>query len=284
MGERHVREAVGIQNLPRLVITRQCRVELHVGVDVLFLQHVAADGLDLGRRTAVHRTDGHVVHDMGVDRPDEALELLVQAVPGGPLEQVALLDELVQLVEVLLPALILAGVQHGVDVLLHLLGLDPFQRVADGHVEDEVRFLCLAAMHELVEQETDDIGLGVLVPGLGERELRGPLDVVAFVRGVDAGLLHGARSGEIVLFLAGLQLDETAAGQVARDDVLGQLRMGTGSRAERGRGVAAEHGQLRVSVILIERSVRDLENGSMKLQLLDHPIQQFPERNGMHDI
>ena len=87
-------------------------------------------------------------------------------------------------------------------------------------------------------------GLHVLLVGLLDVELRGPFAVVALVLRQDAG--PGDAGGQIraVHLLHGLQLEEPGPGEVAGDDVLGQLGVGARRRTEGGLDLLpAEDGQ-----------------------------------------
>ena len=154
--------------------------------------------------------------DVGTDFGAKTLQLLFQTLPRGAFEQ-AFIEHCFHFGEILIEPLVLAGVDHAVDVLLHLRRLYSFKVVADRHIEDERRFFKLAFVHGGFQQVEDDPCLCLLIPSLGEGELGRPLDVVAFIPGIDAGLVHL----EGVQDLNGLQFDEAAADQIACNDVLG---------------------------------------------------------------
>lgn len=74
-------------------------------------------------------------------------------------------------------------------------------------------------------------GLDVFFQGLGDGQFRRPFDIVTFIVGLDAGL--GNRQVFAVDFLDRLQFKEARSRRIADSDILGQLGMGTGSRAKR---------------------------------------------------
>ena len=80
-----------------------------------------------------------------------------------------------------------------------------------------------------MENVQEEPGLEVLVVRLFEAQLRGPLDVVAFIGRIDARLFHRQR----VELLYRLQLDVAATGQPGGNDVLAELRMGARGRTDR---------------------------------------------------
>ena len=74
-----------------------------------------------------------------------------------------------------------------------------------------------------------DPGPEVLVERLVDAQLLRPLDVVALVGDVDAGLVDV----ELVERLDRLELDDAGADEPGGDDVLGHLRVRPGGHAER---------------------------------------------------
>jgi len=122
----------------------------------------------------------------------------------------------------------------------------------------------------VAEQLQGKPGLDVLVEGLLDAQLGGPLDVVALVFGQDAGLGDGQVLS--VQGLHGLELEEARSGVVGRQDVLGQLGVGAGRGAEGRLEVLAKKAQP-----LSRRgdeTVVQGEEGAL-LPLLEDPVHQF---------
>ena len=219
--------AHAVQDVPGGPVAQKGGVALDEGVEALFRDEVGGDPLDLVRRAAVEGGDGDGVGDPGGDGGDQVL------LPGEHLPQ-----DLDALLEDGRPG----GVHHLVEVLVDLGALDALQVVAHGHVEHEAVGLAQAA--DPGEDVAGTPGFHVLLVGLLDVELRGPLAVVALVLRQDAG--PGDAGGQIraVHLLHGLQLEEPGPGEVAGDDVLGQLGVGTRRRAEGGLDLLpAEDGQ-----------------------------------------
>ncbi len=177
----------------------QRRVALHRRVQAALLEEVAGDRLDLVGRAAVHRRERHRVRQAGRDldladgREAAGDDVDVGRQPGR-------------------------CVGHGVEVPLDVRPADPLEVVADAQVEEDARTLAGEA-EVAVERVDEDPGAEVLVERLVDAQLLAPLDVVALVGDVDAGLVDV----ELVERLDRLELDDAGPGQPGRDDVLGQL-------------------------------------------------------------
>ncbi len=199
---------VVVENPTDPLRAQQGGIALDVGVQAALAQQVFADGADLVRRAAVHGREGDVVRHAGRD---------VQARRGRvvPREQFLHLP--------LLAGAILRAVQEP----LHVGLADAGQVVTDAEVEHDAGAARKA--QPVVEGVDQQPGPEVFVEGLVDLELLGPLDVVALVLHVDAGL----GDLELVQGLDGLELDVAGPAQPGRDDVLGHLRMRAGGRAER---------------------------------------------------
>jgi len=235
-GKGDVGIAKVVKNLADLVVAEQRRVELDEGIHLLLGEHVGADGFDFLRGTAVHGAQCRGGADVGTDFGAQALHLLFQAFPGRSIEQ-AFIEQCFHLGEILIEPLILAGVDHTVDVLLHLRCLDAFQVVTDRHIENKRRLFELALVHGGFQHVEDDPCLGIFIPSLGEGELGRPLNIVGFITGVDARLvnLQGIHD------LYSLELHEPTTNQIAGNDVLGKLGMGTGGGTKGCTAALAEH-------------------------------------------
>ena len=171
------------------------------------------------------------------------------------------------------------GINHAVDVSLHLGLLDAFEVVAHAHVEDEIGILGLAGECRLDEMDGEP-GLQILVIGLLKRVLGGPFHVVAFVTGVDAGL----GDLQMVHDLDSLEFHEPAADHIGTDDVLGELRMRTCRRSQRSGALLSEDLNGMLSVRLEEILLVDPENAAVVAVFLENPSDQFLEWNGTHSI
>ena len=172
-------------------------------------------------------------------------------------------------------------IDHAVDVLLHRRLLDALEVVAHAHVEAErLGFAVLPRVEDLFQQVQRKPGLQVFIEGLGQRVLGRPLGVVALVLGVDAGL------GDLqaVHDLHRLQLDEAATRQPRDDDVLRQLRVRPGGRADRRLAGFAEHLDQAVVGLAIELGLGDVEDRPAGLVLAEDSRQQSFEGNGTHDV
>ena len=251
-----------VQNGPGGLIAQDGGVALHEGVQVLFGDEVRGNALDLIRGAAVEGGHGDAAGNAG----------------GDGVNVVALLGE--QLLE---HCLALAenggpgGVHHAVEVGVHLLALDALQVIAHGHVEHEA--VGIAEAVDLAEDLQSAPGLDILVHGLGNGQLRGPLLVIALVVGQDAGAGHTGGQISAVHLLDGLYLEEPGAGRIGGDDVLGQLAVGTGGGAEGGLDALAEDGQaLAGGVVLLMHT----EHVAAADVLGDYPIHQGFEGNGIH--
>ena len=123
-------------------------------------------------------------------------------------------------------------VGHRVEVPLHVRPQDPLEVVADAHVEDHAGPLAGEA-ERAVEGVDQHPGPQVLVERLVDLELLRPLDVVALVRDVDAGLVDV----ELVERLDRLELDQPGARRARRRRCSGPS--GCAGRRRRPNGVSS---------------------------------------------
>ena len=231
-------------------------------MQVLLGNQIAGDALDLVRGTAVEGGDGDAAGHPGGDGVDE----------GGLLGE-QLLQDLLALAE----NGGASGVHHAVDVGVDLLALDALQIVAHGHVEHEP--VGIAEAVDLAEDLQGAPGLDILVHGLGHGELRGPFLVVALVVGQNAGAGHTGGQVRTVHLLDGFHLEEPGAGHISGDDVLRQLAVGAGCRAERGLNRLAEDGERLAGGIIRRMHAEDLALAGV---FGDDPVHQRLERDRIH--
>ena len=251
-----------VEDAARGLVAEDGRIALDKSVQVLFLQEVGGDALDLLRRAAVERGDGHAAGNVGGDGGDKVLLL------GEHFgEDLLALLELGRLARVL----------HVLNIGVDLPALDAFQIVADGHVEHEP--VGIAEAVDLGEDLERAPGLDVLVLRLLDGQLRGPLLVVAFVSGENAGTGHTGGKLRAVHLLYGLDFKEAGAGDIGGDDVLRELAVGTGCGTERRFNALAENGQaLAVGFVLLV----DTEDIAALDVFGDHPVHQRLKGNGVH--
>ena len=124
-------------------------------------------------------------------------------------------------------------------------------------------------------------GLHILLKGLLDIQLGGPLAVVALILRQDAGTVDAGCQVGTVHLLDGLQLEETGTAEVAGDDVLSQLGVGTGGGAEGSLDGLAEDGQLLYARLI---GLVDAKHGAIPLVFGGDPGHQFPEGNGNHQF
>jgi hypothetical protein len=267
--ERDVAEAEGVERLARVLVAQKRRVALDVGVQALLADEVGRDALDLCGRAAVERGLGDGVADVRRDGVDKRGVHVAEAV-----------DVRVRPGDGLLELRRRGRVLHAVDERVDLRGLDALEVVADGHVEHEAVRVAKAKLAR--EQLARDPCLDVLAKRLRHGELRGPLAVVALVGREDARLVDAGGKLGAVHLLDGLQLEEAGTRHVARDDVLGELGVGTGCRAKRGLDLLAKDGtgrrQLRAGKAALA------EDGLLGLVLVQDPRHEVVEGHGAHDV
>ena len=215
-----------VQNGAGSLVAQQSGIALDEGVEVLFRDEVGGDPLDLLRRAAVEGGEGHGAGDLGGDGVD------IRAL---------LREQLVEYGDALLENGRFGGVHHAVQEGVHLLALDALQIVAHGHVENKA--VGIAQAVQLGQHLAGAPGFHVFLKGLGDRQLRGPLAVVALVLRQNAGPVDAGGQLRAVHFLNGFQLEEPGTAEIASDDVLGQLGVGAGSGAEGCFNGLPENGQ-----------------------------------------
>ncbi len=256
--------AHAVQDGPGGLVAQNGGVALDEGVEVFLLNQVAGDALNLVRRAAVKGGEGDAAGDMGRDGVDEGAF-------GG--------EELLEDPDALLENGGLGGVHHLGEEFVHLGPLDALQVVAHGHVED--KGVGVAQAVDLGHDFTGAPGFYILLKGLLDIQLRGPLAVVALVLRQNAGPADAGGQIRAVHLLDGFQLEEPGSGEIAGNDVLGQLGIGSGGGAEGGLDFLAEDGQ-GLDARLI--GLVDAEDGAVLLILGGYPSHEFPERDGGHEF
>ena len=253
-----------VQDGPGGLVAQDGRIALDEGVQMLLLNEVRGNALDLIRWAAVEGGDRHAAGDMGGDGVD------VSALLG---------EELLENTDALLENGGGAGVDHAVEEVVDLLTLDARQVVAHGHVEHET--VGVAQAVDLAHDLQRAPGLHILLKGLLDIQLGGPLAVVALILRQDAGTVDAGCQVGTVHLLDGLQLEETGTAEVAGDDVLSQLGVGTGGGAEGSLDGLAEDGQLLYARLI---GLVDAKHGAIPLVFGGDPGHQFPEGNGNHQF
>ena len=224
----------GIECFPRERIAQDGGVALHEGVELLFRNKIRSDGLDLLRRAAVQRGDGHTRADVWGD----GLDIVRVLREGGK-----------RIFFAFLPDGGGRSVLHAFDEAVELFGLNACKVIADAHVEREAAGGAKApfAADELQRKP----GFYVFIKGLRDGQFRGPFAVVAFVLRKDAGAVDAGGKLIAVHFLHGLELKEARAGIIGGDDVFRKLcvRACSGAKgrlqrfAEQGQLLLAAHGE-----------------------------------------
>ena len=168
---------------------------------------------------------------------------------------------------------------HVVDVAVDLHTLDALEVVADGHVEHEA--VGIAEAIDLGEDLQRAPRLDILVLRLPNLQLGRPLLIVAFVRGQNAGTRHAAGQLFAVHLLDGLDLEEARTGHVGRDDVLCQLAVRAGGRAERRLDALTEDGERLARGVIRHVNAEDF---ALTGVFCDDPVHQRPERDRIHSF
>ena len=170
------------------------------------------------------------------------------------------------------PVHVRAGVLRLVEEPLHVRLPDAFEVVADAQVEDDAGRLA-GKTKSAVQRVNQHPGARVLLERFVNFQFLGPLDVVALVLHVDAGL----RDVELVQRLHGLELDIARPAQPGGDDVLRHLRVRACGRAERGGDAPAEYGRGKPLVGAGNKEVaaRNPEHGVTGFELPKDPRKQL---------
>ena len=263
IGNRHVRVAeVVVDDLPDVDGAEQRRVALDRRVKTLLDEEVLGDPLDLVGRAPVHRGQRDRVRQASrnLDLTDRGLVLLHDVDVGRQVGR---------------------GIRHRVEVPLDVGLQHPLEVVADAHVEDHPGRVPRPAEAPM-EGMDQDPGPQVLVERLVDLELLRPLDVVALVGHVDAGLVHI----ELVERLDRLELEHPGADDPRRDQVLGHLGVRPGRHAERGFQLDAVLAQAEAVARTghEERRARDVEETVLLLELGEHPVSELLHRDGMETV
>ena len=267
--EDDVVKAQLVQALAGKLIAQQRGVALDVGVEALLGDQIGRDALDLRRRAAMQRGLGDGVGDARRDGLDKRGVDMLKLVQVGERPCAALI-----------PDVRAAGVLHTLDVGVDLGALNTLEVITHGHVEDKAVRAAQAVLAS--DQVAGEPCLHVLGKGLRNLELGRPLAVVALVLCHDAGLVHTLGELLAVHNLNGLELKEAGTGNVGCHDVLGQLRVGAGSRAKRSLDALVKNGK---RALLVGRDhLAHAKDGVLGLVLLDDPVHQLRKRDRPHDV
>ena len=267
--EDDVVKAQLVQALAGKLIAQQRGVALDVGVEALLGDQVGRDALDLRRRAAMQRGLGDGVGHASRDGLDKRGVDMLKLVQVGERPCAALI-----------PDVRAAGVLHTLDVGVDLGALNTLEVITHGHVEDKA---VRAAQTVLAsDQVAGKPCLHVLGKGLRNLELGRPFAVVALVLSHDAGLVHTLGELLAVHNLDGLELKEARTSHIGCHDVLGKLRIGTGSRAKRSLDALVKNGK---RALLVGRDhLAHAKDGVLGLVLLDDPVHQLRKRDRPHDV
>ena len=279
--DRQVVKAAGVEDLAHPIKTQQRGVELDEGVERLLFQHVAADRFDFVRRATVHGRQRDTARDLRRDARWQALQPRPATFEAEIRDEGFVIHPPLQDAQVLGELRVPSCIDHAVNEGLHRRLLDAVEVVAHAHVEAEgLGLAILARVEHLFQQVQRKPGLQVFVKGLGQRVLGRPFGVVALVFGVDAGL------GDLqpVHDLHGLQLDEAPTRQPRHHDVLRQLRVRPGGRADRRFAGFAEDGDQAIIGLAIELALGNLEDRTVGLVFAEDARQQSFERDRTHDV
>ena len=131
---------------------------------------------------------------------------------------------------------------HAFDKGVDLLRLDSCQIIAYADVKLVPTHAAKSILpgHECQEEPRLDI----FFLCLRHIQFGGPLAVIALVIRFDAWLIHAGRQLRAVHNLHRLQFKEPAASIIGRRNILGQLTVGSGSRADRRLQIPSEDGQI----------------------------------------
>ena len=169
------------------------------------------------------------------------------------------------------------SVHHAVQEGVHFRPPDALQVVAHGHVENKA--VGIAQTVQLGHDLAGAPRLHVFLKGLGDRQLRGPLAVVALILCQNTGAVDAGGQLSAVHLLNGFQLKEPGTAKVARHDVLGQLGVGASGRAEGRFNGLPENGQ---GLAAGTEGAMDAEYRAFPGVFRGEPRHQLPEGNGGH--
>jgi len=172
-------------------------------------------------------------------------------------------------------------IHHVIDELLHRRLLNALQVVADAHIENKGFGIIGAAGGEhFIQQMQDKPGFQILIPGFLKGKFCGPFGVKAFVFRIDTGFFQLEAIEDLYRF----EFDETATGQPGGHNILGELGMRPGCRAN-GRGAGfAKDGNWLMLPALIELLLRNTKNSVVLVVFIKQTRQKFLKRDGTHDI
>ena len=178
-------------------------------------------------------------------------------------------------IKALLPEGTLSGVLHGVEEIVDDAALYTRQVIA--HTEVELEAVVPA---ELPGKKLDgDIGFYVLLHGLPDGELGGPLGVVGLVFHIDAGLYDAQLLAH--QYLHRFKLKDTGAGGKGGENVLGQLGVGAGGGTHGDRHLLARHRHGAGNQLCVDGHI---EQALVPLVFGDYGLQQGLKGNASHFV
>ena len=237
---------------------------------MLLLQEIGGDRFNLLRRTSVQGGFRDGVGDLRRNLQDIFLRDLLQD---------SLLHRLQGSFDAVFEDRIILCLNHIIEELLDLRRLDSIEVIPDRHVEDNrVRTSQLQFLRQNVDQ---DPCLHIFFVGLPDFQLCRPLAVVAFVRRDDTGLRHTGGQLSAVHLLDGLELEPGRACQIGGNQVLCQLRVRTGGRAEYGFDLSVKN---RIMLLASLQDLRNAEDAPAFLIFLHRPVKQLSVGNQSHQV
>ena len=262
-------ESQAVQPASGVFISQQRRVQLDIGIQVFFRDQVGGNPLDLIRRTAVKRGFRNGTGNAGRDCVHIGLIHIAEAAGIGPGPRDAFPE-----------GLRVFRLDHAVDEGVDFFALDPGQVISDGHIEHKGVRIAQAVF--LRQQPAGHPGFDIFRISLGHIQFRGPFAVIALIPRRDAGFVHAGCQFRAVHLLDCLQLKEAGAGRVGRDNVLRQLRVRSGRRAEGRLDLFIEDRQ-QLPVCMPDR-IGHAEQAAALPVFFHCPVHQLPEGHGAHDI
>ena len=212
----------------------------------------------------MHGGQGHQLTDVGVKAPDKGLVYILEQRQTAHCR-----------IKALLPEGTLSGVLHGVEEIVDDAALYARQVIA--HTEVELEAVIPA---ELFGKELDGyVGFYVLLHGLPDGELGGPLGVVCLVFHIDAGLYNAQLLAH--QYLHRLQLKDSGPGGKGGEYVLGQLGMGAGGGAHGDRHLFACHRHGAGHQLCMDGHI---EQALVPLVFGDYRLQQGLKGNASHFV
>ena len=215
----------------------------------------------------MHRREGHPFHQPGGHALGKVIEPVFARACWQAIDKGSILQPAVQGVAVLGEFRMGGGVHHIVDKFLHWRLFNTVKVVANAHIENKRFALFMGAQRkDLLEQMQREPGFQVFIPGFLEGKFGGPFGVKALIFGIDTGLFQL----QTVKDLYGFQLDKPPAGEPCGNDVLRQLGMRPGCRAERRRTAFAEYADRPLRLRRVKLLLGNAKNSPLTLILVEN--------------